>query len=385
MDHKVVITGIGVILPGTDTLDALRAAQAPGRTHVRQLSSGLTGSEIDESIMEGRLPGRLSKKLDAFTRYALVATESALSDARLDLGTVDRDRCGVFVGNSFGGWVFTEEQLRNLHCDGPRAVSPFQATSWFPAAPQGQITILHGIKGRSKTYMADRASSLLSVGSAASLNRRGDLDVAIAGGTESTNTDFVRLALASIAANASPESANAFAVTEGAVFLVLESRQHAVRRGARIYAEVGGFATRNSPCEADRYSTDPGAVTRAMRQVCGDTRPDLIMLDACGLSESDEAETQAIRDVFGAIAVSAPKARYGHAFGAEGALDIAYACLAVEAEQPWTNPGRTAHGDAARGDGTHAPNAIERILINARATGGAASSLLIIKGDSHHA
>jgi 3-oxoacyl-(acyl-carrier-protein) synthase len=381
MKRKVVITGIGVVLPGTDTLDSLRAAQAPGGTHVGPLSHGLTGSAIDESMIEGRLSSRLSKKLDAFTRYALVATESALTDAALDLDAVDRNRCGVFVGNSFGGWQFTEEQLRNLHCDGPRAVSPFQATSWFPAAPQGQITIFHGIKGCSKTYMADRASSLLSVGSAARLIARGDLDVAIAGGTESTNTDFVRLALAGIVAGDSMGGESGFAVAEGAVFLVLEDREHALRRGARIYAEVGAFATLNSPCEADRYCTDSDAVTRAMLKVCDDSRPDLVMLDACGFAGADHAEAEAIHNVFGAIALSAPKASYGHAFGAEGALDIAYACLAIEAQQSWPSPPGVANASALGQVSPRVPAAIERILINARATGGAASSLLIIKGD----
>jgi 3-oxoacyl-[acyl-carrier-protein] synthase II len=385
MTRQAVITGIGVVLPDTNSLDGLWECQSNRRTHIKRLTPGLYGSRIDEALIEGRLTSRLSRKLDAFTRYALVAAQSAIDDAALDMDAVDRNRCGVFVGNSFGGWQFTELQLRNLHCEGPRAVSPFQATSWFPAAPQGQMTILHGIKGFSKTYMADRASSLLSVSSAANLIRRGELDVAIAGGTESTNTDFVHLALENLSASGhEPDSANAFAISEGAVFLILEDAERATRRGARIYAQVGDFAMLNAPCDADRYSTDPHAMIRSMQRVCANELPDLIMPDACGIGGPDRAETQALCEVLEGIPLTVPKARYGHTFGAEGALSIAYACLMFRKEQvlPTTTELKVAPPPFVEMPNTAlSARRVERILINACATGGAASSLMLTKGN----
>jgi 3-oxoacyl-[acyl-carrier-protein] synthase II len=382
MTRQAVITGIGVVLPGTNSIDGLWACQTDRSMHIKQLTQRLRGSAIDEAMIEGRLTSRLSRKLDAFTRYAMVATQSAIDDAALVMAAIDHNRCGVFVGNSFGGWQFTELQLRNLHREGPRAVSPFQATSWFPAAPQGQMTIFHGIKGHSKTYMADRASSLLSVASAATLIRRGELDVAIAGGTESTNTDFVRLALEQLAA--SDGDVSAFAISEGAVFLVLEDAERAARRGARIYARVGDFAMFNAPCDVDRYAAEPDAMIRTMRRVCADGRPDLVMPDACGLAGPDRAEAQALREVLAGIPLAVPKARYGHTFGAEGALSIAYACLMFSKQQalPASDPLTDAAPipvDAPKRDLYY--TRLDRILINTCATGGAASSLMLTKGD----
>ncbi|CAB3800773.1 3-oxoacyl-[acyl-carrier-protein] synthase 2 [Paraburkholderia caffeinitolerans] len=375
---NAVVTGIGVLLPAIDSLEALWNSQLTDCAQPRRLANGLYGSEIVPSAINGRLSPRLSNKLDAFTRYALVATESALGDAGLVLDEIDRTRCGVFVGNSFGGWQFTETQLRNLHCEGPRAVSPFQATSWFPAAPQGQITILHGIKGHSKTYMADRASSLLSVAAGARQIQLGQLDVAIAGGTESTNTQFVRLALASLAARDGDRGPEAFRIAEGAVFLVLEEQGRALSRGARIYAKIGRSAMFNAPCDGDRYSDDPELMKSVMRKACAEDIPDVIMPDACGLIDPDRAERQALHDTFKRVPTVVPKARTGHTFGAEGALDIAFACLMLDRGRTLPRCPVATSFDACPGTDLPGQGVVpKRILVNARATGGAACSLML--------
>ncbi|OCB01835.1 hypothetical protein BBC27_01905 [Acidithiobacillus ferrivorans] len=386
MTRSVVITGIGVVLPNTDTLDDLWGYQEADRSLIAPTSEYLNGTVVNESLLEGNLSPRLWKKLDSFTRYALIAAQRAMGDAALDMTVVDKERCGVFVGNTFGGWKFTEVELRHLHCEGPRMVSPFQATSWFPAAAQGQITILHQIKGFSKTYMADRASSLISVASAANMIRQGRLDVAIAGGTESTNTDFIKAALAPLASYEAdspwpasiPPEAYGFLVSEGAVFLILEERERATARNAPVYAEIKGFATCNAPCEPDCYSTEPTAVIRVMRAVLGGTQPDLILPDACGLAEVDAAEDVALREICQQSVTLIPKMKYGHTFGAEGALDVAYACLMFRKDKKVPAPYklRTAPGAIEPADGS-----VRTILINGRSLGGAISSLYLSKGD----
>jgi 3-oxoacyl-(acyl-carrier-protein) synthase len=388
MTRTAVISGIGVVLPETQTLEKLWSDQLVADTDNKQAP---IANVIDEDMYEGRLSSRLSKKLDEFTRYAMVATQYAIEDAGLDMETVDKERCGVFVGNCFGGWRFTEVELRNLHCNGARTVSPFQATSWFPAAPQGQISIYHGIKGFSKTYMADRASSLLSVASAAEQIKQGKLDVAIAGGTESTNTDFVKAALKVISAGNNslthftpfdPEGHNGFAISEGAVFLILEDSERAARRGASIYAQVDEFAMRTAPCEADRYSGDSAALIKSMKRVCGNKKPDLTMPDACGLSHSDRAEAAALNEACDDVPLVFPKARYGHSFGAEGALDIAYACLMLRKQQALPTQTKTLISPLKSEQVFKEAKAtrLDRILINACATGGTASSLLLSRG-----
>ncbi|MBB4266508.1 beta-ketoacyl synthase N-terminal-like domain-containing protein [Roseospira visakhapatnamensis] len=385
MTRDVVITGMGVVLPKTRSLDALWHHVGTPGPHVERLSSRIAGSRIDESAIAEALPPRLSRKLDAFTRYALIATQSAIEDAALALDGIDRERCGAFVGNCFGGWRFTERELRHLHGIGPRAVSPFQATSWFPAAPQGQITIVHGLKGFSKTYMADRMSSLVSVASAASLIRRGQLDVAIAGGAESTNTDFVRAALERIAAaNGEPDPAESgFQVSEGAVFLVLEDAGHARARGARVYAGLRSFAMRNAPSRPDQYAVDPRVLEGTMRRVLGNLKADIVLPDASGLARVDACEQAALDTVCPGVPALRPKGAYGHAFGAEGALDVVFASLMLHRQQRLpTVPSGDDGADlssARSGTARDARQAIERILINACAMGGGAGSLLLTK------
>ena len=98
---------------------------------------------------------------------ALVASELAIQDAKLDLSKENLKRCGIFTGNALGGWLYAETELRDMYLEGREGVSPFMASAWFPAAPQGQISINYGIKGYSKTIVSDRASSLMAIAYAA--------------------------------------------------------------------------------------------------------------------------------------------------------------------------------------------------------------------------
>ena len=384
MSRQAVITGIGLTLPGNQTTDALWENQLNGNSQIKSVSDRLTGSRLNEADIAGELPGRLAKKLDVFTRFAMVATKRALADAQLDLNDTDKERTGVFVGNGFGGWQFTETELRNLHCDSPRAVSPFQATAWFPAAPQGQISIYYGIKGFSKTYMADRISSLLSISSAAQQIEQNKLDVAIAGGCEATACDFVTTVLEA----ALPDSysrtdyqpfskgKNGFASSEGAVFLILEDKEKAEARGAKIYAQVSDFVQRNAPCPSDQYTTDASALMQSMSGALGERHADVVLADACGLNSVDNAEAQAIREVTPNAEVLAPKATLGHSFGAEGALDVALACLMLQKQT--TLPSQIHNPIDSLTTSNSAKN-ISTVLINGLGAGGAAASLVIEK------
>src|SRR5262249_40967736 len=128
---------------------------------------------------------RLVKKTDRFTHLALAAVEAALAHAHLTIGTdVASERIGVMVGNVLGGWEFAEREVRDLWVKGPREGSPYQATAWVPAAPQGNICIRYGIHGRSRTFVCDRASGAYAIVHGAETIRRGYADVVLAGGTE---------------------------------------------------------------------------------------------------------------------------------------------------------------------------------------------------------
>ena len=113
-----------------------------------------------------------------------MASEFAIADAKLNLDAEDKERVGVFIGNVIGGWEFAEVELRDLYAAGLKEVSPYQATAWFPAAPQGQISIYYGLLGYSQTIIADSASGLVSIGSAYRAIQEGEADVILAGGSE---------------------------------------------------------------------------------------------------------------------------------------------------------------------------------------------------------
>lgn len=380
MLRNAVITGIGIILPQVQTMDDLWNLQANGGNRIEPLSDRIEGSRIDTRTIAARIPSRQSKKLDVFTKYALIATDEAIRDAGLELDDIDRDRCGVFVGNCFGGWQFTERELRNLYQNGPRSVSPFQATSWFPAAPQGQITIKYGLKGFSKTFMADRMSSLVSIAAAAKKVRDGELDVAIAGGTESTNTDMVRTGLEMVRdANGDSVDTSRFNLSEGSVFIIIEEEQAARRRNARIYARIAGYSSGNQPCAADVYPNDSNGRARVMREAIGNRPPEIVIADASGLSWSEKGESDAIGRIAPRAAIVRAKDAIGHAFGAEGALDVGLGCLMLHRqEMPPLSAAMIAqspHRD------TDSETEIHSILVNASAMGGGMASLVLEKGD----
>lgn len=364
MSKNVVITGVGVLLPGVNSLEQLYNIQFLDEELPTKNYGDIAATVFNAEIISQYIPPRLANKLDEFTCYALIATQFALNDAKLKLDTVDKERCGVFVGNSFGGWRFTERELYKLHIEGPRAVSPFQATSWFPAAPQGQITIKHGIKGFSKTYMADRSSSLHSVSAAADQIKNGRLDFAIAGGCESINSPFVMAALSELVSNSSLIKNVKFPVSEGAVFFVLEAEETAKASGRKIYAKLGDFAISNLPCESDLYGTDSLPYERAMSSVLSNIKPDVVLTDAVSLPDVNRVELDAVKKVCGHVAISTPKLKFGHSFGTEGALDIAYACLMLDKQQVFLK-------------GTKSNQRINNVLINSSAVGGSVSSLFL--------
>jgi len=218
---RVAVTGVGAITPAGIGLDRLWDSVRAGRSHVRHIDRFdaspyrcRVAGQADAFTAKEWLPGRLVKKTDRFTHLALAAAGAAMENARLVIGPtgVAAERVGVMVGNVLGGWEFAERELRSLWVDGPRAVSPYQATAWFPAAPQGNISIQHGIKGRSRTFVCDRASGAYAVIHAAETIRRGQADVMLAGGTEGPLSPYAWLccqtgAFLSQQGNSNPEAA----------------------------------------------------------------------------------------------------------------------------------------------------------------------------------
>ena len=253
--RRAVITGIGVVSPAGNSPEELFDRLTSGEGFTSEISrfdasrypsrhAGLVSDPGGEEIFSKRL----LKKLDRFSHMALTASDGAIKDSGINLDGEDKNRVGIAFGNALGGWSFAEEELRDLWTHGLREVSPYQATAWFPAAPQGQISIFYGIKGFSKTIISDIASSHLAISYAARAIQTGKADVMLAGGTEAPVSPYALLCCntsgeLSLTGSYRPFSKgrDGYIIGEGAAVLVIEEMEKAVARGARIYAEVKGF------------------------------------------------------------------------------------------------------------------------------------------------
>ena len=181
--QPIAITGLGVISPSGIDKRTFWSNVSHGRSAVEAITrfdSSLYPSRIAGHVKEleaySNVSSRLLKKIDLFSHMALVASQMCLEDAKISLEHEDLKRVGIFMGNAIGGWLYAETELRDMYIEGREGVSPFMASAWFPAAPQGQISIHYGIKGFSKTIVSDRASSLMALGYAARTIIRGKCD-----------------------------------------------------------------------------------------------------------------------------------------------------------------------------------------------------------------
>lgn len=358
MIRRVVVTGIGVVAPSGVGKTAFWDGMKKGSSFVSSISkfdasrypSRIAG-EVKELSFPDSFSKRLLKKLDRFSHLALVATDLALKDAKIELVEENLSRVGVFIGNALGGWQYAETELRDLYVEGLEGVSPYQATAWFPAAPQGQISIYYGIKGYSKTVIADRASSLMALGYAAKIIKKGNVDVVLAGGTEAPITPYALLCCNTYGSlstrNEEAVSAyrpfdgtrDGFVIGEGAGILVLEEMEHALMRSAPIYGEIVGYATN---CDGyHRVDCDPKGeqLARAIKIALHESRVslrevDYICADGAATESGDRSETSAVKKVFGEeaykIPMSAPKSMIGNLLGASGAVDLISTLLSME-------------------------------------------------------
>jgi len=277
--------------------------------------------------------------------------QDALADAGLTIGTdVAPERIGVMVGNVLGGWEFAERELRDLWTGGVREVSPYQATAWFPAAPQGNICIRHNIRGRARTFVCDRASGAYAIVHAAQTIARGQADVVLAGGTEQPLSPYAWLCCQTGAfltglGNRDPQRAyrpfdrghGGTVLGEGSVFLVLERYDHAVARGATVLGEIAGWAL-NTDGYMPYYTSEPygqtlsRAVTGALRHAgVGTAELGAVFADGSGVPREDSSEAAALRTATGgaAVPVTAVKSVVGHLMGAATPADVAVALRAL--------------------------------------------------------
>jgi len=255
------------------------------------------------------------------------------------------------MGNAIGGWLYAETELRDLYIEGREGVSPFMASAWFPAAPQGQVSIHYGIKGYSKTIVSDRASSLMAIGYGAKNLVRDNNDFILAGGMEAPVTPYALLCCNTSGMlskrNDIPKEAyspydknrDGYAIAEGAGIVILEPQRRVTARNARVYANVIGYGTTTDGFDRIDPAPDGKQLANAIKIALDDaglspSEIDYICLDGAATRIGDVTETKAIKQIFNSkaksIPASAPKAIFGNMLGASGAADVITTILAME-------------------------------------------------------
>ncbi|MFH1360867.1 MAG: beta-ketoacyl-[acyl-carrier-protein] synthase family protein [Candidatus Omnitrophota bacterium] len=355
---RVAITGIGTVNPSGIDKRVFWANIKAGHSVVSKIErfdASLYPSRIAGQVKEldaySHVSSRLLKKIDVFSHLALVASELAIKDANLDLSKENLKRCGIFMGNAIGGWLYAETELRDLYLEGREGVSPFMASAWFPAAPQGQVSIHYGIKGYSKTVVSDRASSLMAIAYGSKTLINGKDDFIIAGGMEAPVTPYALLCCNTSGVltknNDEPDKAyrpfdkthDGFPIAEGSGMLILENEQRIKERNPKIYGYVAGYGTTTDAVDRIEPAHDGKELARAIQMALDDAeiapaQIDYICADGVATVIGDASETKAIKQVFGdrakKIPVSAPKSMFGNLLGASGVVDIIITLLAME-------------------------------------------------------
>jgi 3-oxoacyl-[acyl-carrier-protein] synthase II len=357
MDRRVVVTGIGpVTAVGTGVRDfwnGLRREHSPIRRITRFDASPWRtqiAAEVDDFEPADFMDSRTARRLDRFTHFSVASTRLAIADAGLDGVTLDSDRVAVQFGSALGGLAFAESQGESYAARGPRGVDPRVALTTFAGAASCIVAIEFGFTGPNATNAMSCASGTIAIGDAFRIIRCGDADIAVAGGVEAPLAPLCFGAFAIIRAmstrNSEPSTAcrpfdagrDGFVMGEGACTLILEERQHALQRGARIYAEIAGYGVTNDAHHMTAPRPDGSQAARAMRiaiATAGIQPRDIDFISPHGSSTplNDATESMAIKTVLGDhafdVPISGSKPYHAHALGASGAIEAALCCLAM--------------------------------------------------------
>lgn len=356
--RRVVITGIGAVTPVGIGKDAFWNALIEGKSgvgpitrfDVSEYTTKIAG-EVTDFVVTDFIDKKEAKRMDRSTQYAVAASKMAIEDAKLDLDAENRERIGVIIGTGIGGMEALYEQYKVLFAKGPSRISPFLVPMMIGNMASGMTSIKFGLQGPSSCVVTACATGTNSIGDAARAIKYGDADVMVAGGTEAPISPAALAGFGSMKAlstrNDEPELASrpfdkdrdGFVMGEGAGIVILEELEHALARGAHIYAELAGYAY-----NSDAYhitAPAPGGVmaAKAMRQALHDggidpNEVDYINAHGTSTGLNDKNETMAIKEVFGEhayeLAVSSIKSMTGHLLGAAGGVECIAAALAIE-------------------------------------------------------
>jgi 3-oxoacyl-[acyl-carrier-protein] synthase II len=351
--RRVVITGLGALTPLGNDAPSFWDGLVHGRSGIRRIT------RFDPSEFESQVAGEVRdfdprkfldhkdvRRTDRFTQYAIAAATEAIADAKLDL-THDSERIGAAVATGVGGLETLVEQVMVMRTKGPNRLSPFLVPMLMANAASAQVSMQFGVRGPSITHVSACASSAHALGESAAIIERDQADVMITGGSEACVLPIAIGSFCTMHAmsrrNDDPDGASrpfdkdrdGFVLGEGAGVLIMEERERARARGAKIYGELIGYGATADAYHITAPSPEGEGNARAMKMAiarAGIKPTDVQYINAHGTSTpyNDREETRAIKNVFGdhayTLLVSSTKSMTGHLLGAAGAVE-AIACL----------------------------------------------------------
>ncbi|UNK16746.1 beta-ketoacyl-ACP synthase II [Paenibacillus sp. N3/727] len=356
MNQRVVVTGMGVMTSLGQDLETFWNSLMSGKSGVSHVEafdvSGYTtqiAASVKDFNPEDYMDRKEARKMDRFVQFAVAAGSKALENSGIKIGVnAEAERVGVSIGSGIGGLGTWEDQHNILLEKGPKRVSPFFIPMMIANMASGQMSINLGAKGPNTTQVTACATGSHSIGDSFRLIQRGDADVMVCGGAEATIRPTGMAGFCAMRAmstrNDEPEKASrpfdtgrdGFVMGEGAGVLILESLEHAQKRGAKIYAEVIGYGL-----SADAYhitEPNPDGAARCMKMAIRDagiTPEDIDYINAHGTSTpvGDRSETKAVKMALGdhayKVAVSSTKSMTGHLLGAAGGVEAVICAMSL--------------------------------------------------------
>ncbi|MEI6285161.1 MAG: beta-ketoacyl-ACP synthase II [Bacillota bacterium] len=357
MNKRVVVTGLGAVTPLGIGYELCWENLLAGKSSIARITafdpegySTQIASEVRDFDPALYMDKKEARRMDRVTQFAVAAAKLAIDDSKLDLVSEDKTRIGTLVGTGMGGIITLGDNFKKLFDKGHSRVSPLMVPMIIPSMPSGMVSMIFGLQGPCFPIVTACASGTNSIGEAMKIIQRGSADVMVAGGSEAAVTPICIAGFENMKAmstrNDDPLTASrpfdsdrdGFVLGEGAGVVVLESLEHALARGARIYCELAGYGT-----NADAYHITSPAPEGAIAAKCMELAmedaglgiDDVDYINAHGTSTpiNDRNETQAIKKVFGAHAyemkVSSNKSMLGHLLGASGGIEFIATALTV--------------------------------------------------------
>lgn len=354
--RRVVVTGLGLVSPVGNTVPEAWENLLAGKSGIGPITrfdasafSARIAGEVKGFDVSAYLSAKEARRMDVFIHYGMAAGIQAIRDSGIEVTDANAERIGVNIGSGIGGLPMISETHRDFAASGPRKISPFFIPGTIINMISGNLSIMFGMKGPNLSVVTACTTGLHAIGMSARMIEYGDADVMICGGAESTVTELAIGGFASAKAlstrNDDPATASrpwdkdrdGFVLGEGAGVMVIEEYEHAVRRGAKIYAELAGFGMSGDAYHMTAPDTDGPrrSMVNAMKNA-GVNVDEVDYLNAHGTSTplGDKNETDAIKLAFGAdvakkLVVNSTKSMTGHLLGGAGGLESVVTVLAV--------------------------------------------------------